>query len=138
MNFADFRKNPYKLINLILAIIIFGVFIYSAVFSPSISNYPIQSESKRMFNQDSKSTGLSRSFSCILRLDLKKAKEYNRYGIQIFVFFLIQFFLRLFFLLSYDTFKEFGVTKMILVDSIVSVSLFIFYFKPFLMEFIYF
>jgi hypothetical protein len=138
MNFTGFRKNPYKLINLILAIIIFGVFTYSAVFSPSKSNYPIPSDSKRIFNQDSISTGLSRSFSCILRLDFKKAREYNKYGLQIFVFFLIQFFLRLFFLLSYNAFKEFGITKMILVDSIVSVSLFIFYFKPFLIEFIYF
>lgn len=134
MFFSDLKGNPYKLINVIFGGIILAVFLYSAIFSPVKANHPIPSESKIFWNQESQSTGLSRSFSYIVRLNFTEARNYNQYGIQLFSFFLIQLFMRSFFFLGNSKWEDLGSKKIIFIDAIVSVSLFAFFFMPFLKE----
>ena len=134
MFLSDLIDNPYKMINVIFASIILAIFIYSAIFSPDKSNYPFQSESRQFLDQDSQSTGLSRSFSSIVRFNFADARKYNAFGIQIFMFFIIQLFLRIFFLLTYARLKNLGMNIVITIDSIISGSLFILFFMPFLRE----
>lgn len=134
MFLSDLIDNPNKMINVIFASIILAIFIYSAIFSPDKSNYPFQSESRLFLDQDSQSTGLSRSFSSIVRLNFADARKYNPLGIQIFIFFIIQFFLRIFFLLAYGSLKDLGLNIVITIDCIISGSLFILFFMPFFRE----
>ncbi len=121
MLFSDLKTTPYKLINLIFAGIILLIFIYSAVFKPEKSNHSIPSESKLFWKHDSQSTGLSRSFSSIIRLNFSEARSYNQYGIQLFIFFLIQFAMRVFFIVIFGRFKYMERNRIIIIDSIVSV-----------------
>jgi hypothetical protein len=134
--FSDLQTNPYKLINVIFASIILAIFIYSAIFSPDKSNYPIQSESGLFSDQDSMSKGLSRSFSSIVRFKYSDARSYNQYGIQVFVFFLIQLFMRIFFLFSYDKYEDLGHKNIVIIDSMISGGLFLMFFMPFFRQLI--
>lgn len=124
-------ENPYRTINYIFAGIIFSVFLYSAVFSPEKSNHPIPSLHQLISGEDTNSSGLSRGFSSIIRLRFDQARAYNQYSIQVFLFFLIQFFLRLFFTLIYPTVEKIGVQIAVIFDSIISGVMFLLFFEPF-------
>ena len=134
MFFSDLKQNPFKLINIIFASIILAIFIYSVVNSPESSHYPISSQSKLLYNETSLSTGLSRSFSSIVRLNFEEAKKYNVYGLQIFTIFLIQFFMRVFFILGDDSLKKLGSNNLVTLDALISGGLFILFFMPFLKD----
>jgi len=103
------------------------IFIYSGIFSAEKENHPIKSACKTFTGKPCKTTGLSRSFSEIVRFKFKSAKSYNKYGIKIFSFFLIQFFLRCITSLSlyYKILKQ---KQLLILDSIVSFGLYIFCF----------
>jgi len=121
-----FFSKSYILINFFFAVIILMIFVYSAIFSAQKNNHPIPSFCP---HEPCASTGLSRSFSEIIRLNFDSAKKFNINGIRIFLFFLIQLFLRVMFsLLYYKSSKN----KVILIDSIVSLSLFFITFKNFI------
>jgi hypothetical protein len=128
--------KDYRNINLILASIIAGIFIYSAVFSYEKANHPIPSFHTQLTGEETLSTGLSRSFSAIVRLEFDIAHQFNPYGLRIFLFFLIQFFLRFFviWLLLKSTLKF---NHIVLGDSIVSVILLLIHFEPFIRETVY-
>jgi len=83
--------NNYKIINLLFAGIFGMVFLYSGIFSAQKNNHPIPSA---CVIKPCASTGLSRAFSEIVRLNFNSAKKYNKNAISIFIFFLIQFILR--------------------------------------------
>ena len=131
-----FRKkllHPYILINLIFIILILSIFLYSLLFSAEKSNYPVHSNYTTLTNNTSISTGLSRSFSEIVRLNFAKAKEYNRYGLQIFIFFLSQLILRIVstgILLFSSRLNKIS----IITDIILSSALFIVLFRPYIIE----
>lgn len=117
--------SAYNKINIIFIFVILLVITYSVVFTPENNNYPIQSACKV---KPCKSTGLSRAFSKIVRFDFKKALEYNKYSLQVFSFFLIQFFLRIFtiFILHKRILKD----KFVMIFDIgISVILYLFTFK---------
>ena len=125
--------RPYILVNLILLIIILLIFLYSIIFTSEKLNYPVKSNYTLLTGKSSISTGLSRSFSEIIRFNLDKAKAYNPYGIGIFLFFLIQLILRIgiTFVLHFFPLKN----KLILYSDIfLSLALFLFFFWPFLKE----
>jgi len=86
-----FIKN-YKLINLLFAGIFGMVFLYSGIFSAQKNNHPIPSA---CIVKPCASTGLSRGFSEIVRFNFTSAKKYNKNAIPVFLFFLIQFSLRI-------------------------------------------
>lgn len=125
----------YKKINLIIAGVLLSIFIYSGFFAYTGLKHPIPSSHEMLTGQSSISTGLSRSFSEIMKLNFHEAKNLNRYGIRIFMFFLIQLCLRLFF--AFTNFSKYYTAKQILtVDCIVSISMFVLYFEPFINDFI--
>ncbi len=127
-NSAQTKKN-YQLINLSLVSIIFCIFIYSSLFSPEESKHPIPSFYTQITNGTSPSTGLSRSFSAIVRGDLLLAKSYNPIGLPIFLFFSLQFIFRsLSLLLIKERFKF--IKPLILVDISLSIVGFYLAFRP--------
>lgn len=122
-------KQNYKIINLSLAGIILFIFIYSCLFSPQESKHPIPSFYTQITKAKSPSTGLSRSFSAIVRGDLPLAKTFNPYGVQIFLFFTFQFVFRVFsFILIKDQFSL--IKPYIFADILLSVIGFYLAFKP--------
>ena len=131
MTFKKFLTKPYFQINLIFAGILMTVFIYSGIFSAGSDNYPVPSFYTKLTGKTSVSSGLSRSFSEIIRGKFQSAKVYNPYGIGIFSFFLLQLFLRIFILGFYPKLLKYE-SVVILTDSILSVLLFLLLFWPFL------
>lgn len=126
-------SNPYILINLVFICLIQCIFLYSGFFSVNKCSYPIHSDYSAITGKTSISSGLSRSFSEIVRLNFSKAKEYNPFGIRIFFFFIIQFLLRIF--ITLVLLKASSINKnLITADVTLSVILFIVLFWPFISE----
>ena len=125
-------KEPYILINLIFAGIIILIFIYSGIFSES-NEHPIKCVHFEETGISCETCGLSRSFSEIVRFDLESAKDFNRNGIPLFLFFLTQFFMRIIFSLVY--FKKWGNQKLIIIaDTIFSIILFLIAFQNLILK----
>ncbi len=122
-----FPKHPYHIINLSFAGIFLLIFIYSGIFSAEKNNYPIKSACETITGKPCKSSGLSRSFSEIVRLRFESAKKYNPYSLKIFTFFLIQFFLRFFISLIIIKLPQ-HTYLIITLDAILAASLYIFCF----------
>lgn len=103
------------------------IFIYSGIFSAEKDNHPIKSTCEILTGQPCESTGLSRSFSEIVRFKFESAKSYNKYGIKVFLFFLIQFFLRIIvsFLLHN---KIFRLKTLVVTDTLISTGLYLYCF----------
>jgi hypothetical protein len=136
INRADLIHRPYKTINAALAGCILLIFIYSAIFSPEAGNYPIPSSHGIITGEKTVSSGLSRAFSSIVRLRFDNAKTYNIHSLRIFMFFLIQFFIRIMFLISHFIIQEIGETRFATLDATLSIVMFIFFFEPFLIDFL--
>ncbi len=119
--------EPYHIINLCFAGIIILVFIYSGIFSADKNNHPIKSACATVEGHPCKSEGLSRSFSEIIRFKFESAKSYNKNGIQVFMFFFIQLFLRVItsILLIKKILKQ---RKLVLLDGFISASLYFYCF----------
>jgi hypothetical protein len=121
------NEDEYLIINLIVAGIILVMLIYSGIFSDSGIPHPIKSLS----SEPVISTGLSRAFSEIVRLNFYKALEFNPYSIHIFLFFFIQLLLRIFIsflLLSTSISKK----LLLFTDILTSVLLFLLSFFHFI------
>jgi len=88
-------RTPYLIINYILAGIILLVFLYSGIFSAGKDNYPLPSFYEEITGETSPSSGLSKSFSEIIRGNFEAGSTYNESGILIFAFFLVQLILRI-------------------------------------------
>jgi hypothetical protein len=115
-----FFSESYIAVNIIFAGIIVLIIIYSGIFSAQKNNHPIPSG---CIVQPCASTGLSRSFSEIVRFRFESAKKYNVNGIPVFLFFFIQFWFRLLFSWLYFKFSNRQRT-IIITDSVFSVILF--------------
>jgi hypothetical protein len=126
-------KKTYKTINLILAGVFASIFLYSGFFAYSGLKHPIPSNYSLITGQNSISTGLSRSFSSIMKFQFAQARGYNPYGISIFVFFIIQLFLRIFFTLQLK--HDYYTAKQLLIfDCIISSGWLVLNFKPFIYD----
>jgi hypothetical protein len=99
--FGKIAKEPYLIINLILAGVILMVIAYSGIFSPYKDNYPVVCFHKMITGKPCFSCGLSHSFSLIVRGKLSEAYTWNIYGMRVFLFFFLQFILRVFFSMKY-------------------------------------
>ncbi len=60
-------KEPYLIINILLAGVIILVMIYSGIFSPDKDDYPVTCIHEKLTGQPCVSCGLSHSFSLIVR-----------------------------------------------------------------------
>lgn len=130
------EAKAYRVVNLSIASIFFLVFIYSAIFNNANENHPIPSFHTEVTGEPSLSTGLSRSFSAIVRLQFDIAHQYNPYGLLVFLFFLEQLILRIsfFFLLL----KKPSHYKTILILDLISLAIGLFvHFRPFIFETVY-
>jgi hypothetical protein len=124
--------NNYLIINLVFTGVIIVLLIYSFLFRAGERKHPLPSGSEWVTGIRIPSAGLSRSFSEIVRFNFNKAREYNRYGIRVFLFFMIQLVMRIVisgFLLPGRR-RVPGI--LIATDLFLSVSLFLICFWPFM------
>lgn len=124
-------KDPYTIINLAFAGIIGIVFLYSGIFSSAEDNHPVPCVHKELTGEDCKTCGFSNAFSEMVRGNLKEARAFNPIAPSVFVFFLLQFFLRGIFLSLYGWFPA-QKKSIILADKILSVTLFFYTFRQLL------
>ncbi|MBN2214888.1 MAG: DUF2752 domain-containing protein [Bacteroidales bacterium] len=125
-------RHPYIFINAAFIVIILGIMLYSVIFTPDRSYHPLPSVYKEITGNEPVSTGLSRSFSAIVRLDLRKAIEYNPFGVRIFLFFIVQLLFRInFFMIARRRTAD---VPLIILDIALSVGVFIIAFWPFLVN----
>ena len=129
-----FLANPYRSINIIFIGIILLIFLYSAIFSPEKERYPIHSAHEFLTGTGSLSSGLSRGFSSIVRWKFDEAQNYNPLSLRIFMFFLIQLFLRIFFVFYSRNSAKSTLKYIIIPDCIISGVLFLVFFEPFWRE----
>lgn len=126
-----FRDEPYLIINIIFAGIIFLVFIYSAIFSPDKNNYPVVCIHEKITGEPCFSCGLSHSFSLIVRGKFAEAYSWNPYGIRVFLFFASQLIMRIVFPMLWVKHAETR-KQLIILDSAGSVIIFLIAFWPFM------
>jgi len=120
--------NNYLKINFIFIGVIVLIITYSVVFSAS-HPHPIHS----FYSTPVISTGLSRAFSEIVRLNFVAAKNYNPYSLKLFTFFLVQLLMRVVFsaiVLS----KMVSLNTSVKVDILTSVLLFLFCYGKFIVD----
>jgi len=88
-------SRPYLIINWTFAVIFGGIVVYSALFDPERGNQPLPSAYQLMTGEETISTGLSRSFSALVRFRFDEAREFNPYGPRIFLYFAVELLLRI-------------------------------------------
>jgi hypothetical protein len=127
-------NDSYLLINLVFIGIIISIITYSLVFSTDNLKYPVPSGSYLLSHEVSSSSGLSRSFSEIVRFNFRESKFYNPYGIRIFSFFASQLLMRIgaIFIALHISLKH--RQFLILADATLSILLFILFFWPFIVH----
>ncbi|MBN1115580.1 MAG: DUF2752 domain-containing protein [Bacteroidales bacterium] len=124
------QKN-YKLINLILAGVFVSIFTYSGFFAYTGINPILPSFNKIIIGEDSISTGLTRCFMAIMEFDFSSARQYNPYGIKVFLFFAFQLIMRVV-LNQIIKANRLNMKAIVYSDIIISTGLFIFCFWPFI------
>lgn len=95
ITFHRFLSRPYFLTNGVLFLLLGFIFLYSALFSPTSDRYLFPSVYNRYMVQPSPTSGLSHSFSAMIRCDFQDARNWNPYGPRLFLFFLAEFLLRI-------------------------------------------
>jgi hypothetical protein len=83
-------RNPYLIINIILAGLILLIFIYSGLFDADRANHPVPSYFEKFTGTRGPSSGMSRAFSELIRGDIESARSFNEDSTLIFAFFLVQ------------------------------------------------
>ena len=130
-NLRHILSNPYVQTNIFLAGAIVAILIYSGIFSAA-SGYPIHSLYEAATGHTAPSSGLSRAFSEIVRLNFNQASTYTPYAFRIFAFFTLQLILRA--VLSWLAVAQSShVNKIIAADIIFSLAYLIYAFFPFLL-----
>ncbi len=127
------RNDTYLICNLVFTGLILMLFMYFLVFSPDKNNYPVECIHEKITGQTCPSCGLSHSLSLILRGRIDEALRWNENGIAVFIFFISQFFLRLFFSHYYVSYPDFR-KQLIITDIIGSSLIFLLAFMPFIIN----
>lgn len=119
--------HPYKIINLIFAGIILLIMVYSGIFSAE-NEHPIDCVYQKTHNIPCTTCGLSKSFSEIMRGDFEKANDYNKNGMPLFSFFIIQLMMRV---VGTIVFSKNLINPKILIttDALASIFLFLYCFR---------
>jgi hypothetical protein len=127
---AGLPSDSYLKINIIFAGVVVLVMAYSGIFSPDRNNYPVVCIHEKITGMKCFSCGLSHSFSLIVRGRITEACQWNIYGMQVFLFFLLQLVMRIVFSLLYITRTE-NRKQLILYDIAGSTVIFLLAFYPF-------
>jgi hypothetical protein len=125
------RNDSYLVINIFFAGVIFLVIAYSAIFSPEKDSYPVICLHEKLTGEPCVSCGLSHSFSLIVRGRFDEAYQWNQNGMRVFLFFALQFILRVAFSIFYIRFADTR-KQLIIVDCIGSGLIFLISFWPFI------
>jgi len=107
------------------------VLAYSGIFSPVKDNYPITSIREKLTGEPCVSSGLSHSFSLIVRGRISEAYQWNIYGMRLFLFFSLQLVIRIVFSLFYHKYPD-ARGQLIIFDITGSGILFLVSFFPFI------
>ena len=124
-------NEPYLLINLVFAGIIVLIMLYSIIFSPEKNDYPIPCIHEKITGEQCPSCGISHSFSLIIRGRMEEAYEWNNNGARVFIFFVAQLLMRIFFSRSYMIDPE-SRSQLLIMDITGSSILFLITFMPFM------
>ena len=127
-----FIFHPYIILNLSLSGVILLIFSYSIIFSAQKDNYPVPSVYEKILHKKSPTSGLSHSFSEIIQGNFASANDWNKNGIPIFTFFLIQFLLRIV-SSSLIISGKIQVRKLVWADSLLAFFLFLLCFQNLLL-----
>ena len=128
---VSIRNEPYLIINIFFAGVIFLIITYSGIFSPDRNNYPVTCIHEIITGKPCYSCGLSHSFSLIVRGRLNEAYQWNIYGMRVFLFFFSQLILRAVFSGYYIRFSDTR-KQLIISDCIGSGLIFLIAFWPFI------
>jgi hypothetical protein len=127
---SELSSVSYLKINIILAGAVVVMMAYSGIFSPDTNNYPVVCMHEKLTGLKCFSCGLSHSFSLIVRGRIGEANRWNVYGMQVFLFFLLQLVMRISYSVFYISGKNYR-KQLVLYDIIGSVALFLVAFYPF-------
>ena len=121
-------RDSYVAINGALVFVLLLIFSYS-FFYPVLASQglTIHSLCEGLPEIYCRSRGLSRAFYRIMHFNLEKAAVLNKYALKLFIFFMIQFFARIFLSVLYLKTKN---SKLIIWDSTLSAIYFIYVFFP--------
>jgi hypothetical protein len=125
------KNEPYLIINIVLAGVIILIMVYSGIFSPEKDNYPIVCIHEKLTGEPCVSCGLSHSISLILRGRINEAYQWNIYGMRVFLFFIAQLLMRIFFSWYYISQPD-SRKQLILLDIVGSGLMFLVVFWPFI------
>ncbi len=121
---GPYSYRSYQTLNIVFFVLLLLIFVYAALFSPENPHYPIPSFYNRfMSGKPSPTTGLSHSFSAIVRGNFHDAKQLNSFGIRIFLFFFLEWIFRA---VAFFSLKKGWIPykKLLPADILVSVILF--------------
>lgn len=130
-NLSLIKEEPYIAVNLLLALIIAGVLVYSLVFSPDEGDYPVACVYELLTGEPCVSCGLSHSFSLILRGRFEEALDWNSHGIRLFIFFSGQLPMRVLFSFLYFFLAD-KRRSLVITDIALSLFFALYSFWPFL------
>lgn len=127
------KRDPYLILNIVFAGVIVLIMAYSGIFSPEKDTYPVVCIHEKLTGETCASCGLSHSFSLILRGRIEESYLWNENGMKVFIFFVSQLFMRIFFSRFYI--KNPGSRKQLIqVDIIGSAAIFLIAFMPFIVS----
>lgn len=125
------KNNAYFIVNLIFVILIGIALSYSYFFFPN--NHPIGCIVKEMTGKECTTCGFSRAFSQFTHFQFSLGKEFNKNAFGCYLFFIFQFFLRLF-ILIYTLFIKRQVKKQFKFwEILITVVFFLVVFVPLLL-----
>lgn len=130
-NLSLIKEEPYIAVNLLLALMIVGVLVYSLVFSPDKGDYPVACVHEFLTGEPCVSCGLSHSFSLILRGRFEEALDWNPHGIRLFLFFSGQLLMRILFSFLYFFLAD-RRRSLVITDIALSLLFSLYSFWPFL------
>jgi hypothetical protein len=126
-------KTPaHVIISWVFLILIGIVFGYSYFFYPT--EHPVDCMVKAVTGKDCATCGFSRAFSCYAHGQVSDGKNFNALSWAVFLFFVFQFFLRLFIVTRYTITKKPFSSRFTTADVFISISAFLLAFLPILFK----
>jgi hypothetical protein len=123
--------HPYHTLNLVFALGILGMLVYSAIYLPEPDQHLVPCVHSQVSGEPCPSCGLSRAFSALIRGDTAAARAFNPQAIPVFLFFIIQLLLRGLTSLAITT-RLMPARRLVAIDAVFASLLFLWAFLPLL------
>ena len=125
--------HPYHTLNLALGLVVLAVFLYTALFVPGQARVFIPCVHSQITGEPCPSCGLTRAFSLMVQGEFNAAREMNPAAIPVFLFFVLQLFLRAGTSLILYT-KRIKAKPLAIADACLSGLLFLYAILPFITD----